>query len=46
MCKGTVLKITKLKAYAGTTVVRISIPAEYIHEVRSMKRLPRKEQEV
>ena len=27
-------------------VVRISIPAEYIHEVRSMKRLPRKEQEV
>lgn len=46
VCKGTVLKITKLKAYVGTTVVRISIPAEYIHEVRSMKRLPRKEQEV
>lgn len=46
VCKGTVLKITKLKAYAGTAVVRISIPAEFIHEVRSMKRLPGKEQEV
>lgn len=44
VCKGKVLKITKLQAYAGTAVVRISIPAEYIHEVRSMKRLPRKDQ--
>ncbi len=46
VCKGTVLKITKLKAYAGTTVIRIRIPAEYIHEVRSIKRLPRTIQEV
>ena len=45
-CKGTVLKVTKLQAYAGTTVIRIRIPAEYIHEVRSIRRLPRKNQEV
>ena len=44
VCKGIVQKITKIKAYAGTTVVRISIPAEYINVVRSMKRLPRKEE--
>ena len=44
VCKGIVQKITKIKAYAGTTVVRISIPAEHIHDVRSMKRLPRKEE--
>lgn len=38
-CKGKVLKITKLPSYAGTAVIRISIPAEYIHEIRSIKRL-------
>lgn len=45
-CKGKVLKITKLSSYAGTTVIRISVPAEYVHEVRSIKRLSGKKQGV
>lgn len=45
VCKGRVLKVTKLPSYAGTAVVRLGVPIEFIGEVRSMKRLPRSAQE-
>ena len=41
VCDGTVLAVTKVKSYAGTAVVRLKVPMEYVDEVRSMKRLPR-----
>ena len=41
VCRGTVLAVTKLPAYAGTAVVRLAVPLELADEVRSMKRLPR-----
>ena len=41
VCKGTVLAVTKVKSYAGTAVVRLAVPMEYVDVVRSMKRLPR-----
>ena len=41
VCKGRILRVTKLPAYAGTAVIRMAVPQEYIDEVRSMKRLPR-----
>ncbi|MBQ6197256.1 MAG: 4Fe-4S binding protein [Lachnospiraceae bacterium] len=43
VCTGTVLKVTKVPAYAGTAVIRMAIPKEYIHIVRSMKRIKRHE---
>lgn len=43
LCRGTVLKVKKLKAYANTAVVRIAVPREYADEVRSMKRLARQD---
>lgn len=43
VCKGRILRVTKLKDYAGTAVVRMAVPQEYIDEVRSMKRLKRDE---
>lgn len=42
VCKGTVMAVTKVKSYGGTAVVRLKVPMEYVDEVRSMKRLPRK----
>ena len=41
-CKGRILRVKKLNAYAGTAVITMAVPKEYIMEVRSMKRLPRK----
>ena len=41
VCRGRVLAVTKLPAYAGTAVVRIAVPIAMADEVRSMKRLPR-----
>lgn len=41
LCPGTVLKVTKLPAYAGTAVIRMAVPRAFIGSVRSMKRLPR-----
>lgn len=43
VCKGTVMAVTKAKSYGGTAVVRLKVPVEYVDEVRSMKRLPRKD---
>lgn len=43
VCKGTVMAVTKVKSYGGTAVVRLKVPMEYVDEVRSMKRLPRKD---
>ncbi|HAE80279.1 MAG: 4Fe-4S binding protein [Clostridium sp.] len=44
VCKGRILSVKKPKAYAGTAVVSMAVPQEYIDEVRSMKRLPRGEE--
>lgn len=41
VCKGRILRVTKLPAYAGTAVIRMAVPQEHIDDVRSMKRLPR-----
>lgn len=41
LCPGTIVKVTKLPAYAGTAVIRMAIPKAYINSVRSMKRLAR-----
>ncbi len=41
LCEGTVVSVTKNKAYAGTAVVRLKVPVGYVDEVRSMKRLSR-----
>ena len=40
-CKGRILNVRKLPAYAGTAVVSMAIPTGFADEVRSMKRLPR-----
>lgn len=40
ICKGRILKVRKLPAYGGTTVVSMAVPAAYADVVRSMKRLP------
>ena len=39
LCDGVVEKITRLPAYAGTTVIRLRVPLEFVDDVRSMKRL-------
>lgn len=41
ICDGTIVKILQSPAYEGTTVIRMAIPKEHIHNVRSMKRLSR-----
>lgn len=41
ICQGKILKVTKLPAYAGTAVIRMAVPTQYIDDVRSMKRLKR-----
>ena len=41
LCKGRILRVKKLSAYAGTAVITMAIPQEYVMDVRSMKRLPR-----
>ena len=41
VCKGIIKKVKQVKAYAGTTVVSMIIPIEFVDEVRSMKRLAR-----
>ncbi len=41
VCAATVLEVTRRKSAAGTAVIRISLPAEQVDRVRSMKRLPR-----
>lgn len=41
LCKGVVMKVTKIPAYAGTAVVRLRVPIEFVDDVRSMKRLKR-----
>lgn len=43
VCRGTVMRVQKLKAYAGTAVIRLRVPMEFADEVRSMKRLPKEE---
>ena len=46
VCDGTVVKVIKTKAYAGTSVVSIAIEKQYADQVRSIKRLAhRAEQE-
>ena len=40
LCQGRILKVLKRPAYAGTTVISMAVPLEYVDEVRSMKRLP------
>ncbi len=44
VCRGTVLKVTRVKSYAGTAVIRLRVPLEYVDEVRSIARLPRPRQ--
>lgn len=41
VCKGRILRVTKLPAYAGTAVIRMAVPQQYIDQVRSMRRLAR-----
>ncbi len=41
VCKGQVLGVKKIKAYGGTTIVRMSVNKQYIDDVRSMKRIER-----
>lgn len=41
VCPGTIVRVTKLNAYAGTAVVRMAVPKEHIMTVRSMKRIKR-----
>ncbi len=41
VCKGKIIGVKKIKAYGGTTVVRMSVEKTYIDDVRSMKRLER-----
>ena len=41
VCPGTIVKVTKINAYAGTAVIRMAIPKEHIMTVRSMKRIKR-----
>ena len=41
LCQGRILKVKKNKAFAGTAVISMAVPKEYIDDVRSMKRLPR-----
>ena len=43
VCKGRILSVKKVPAFKGTAVVSMAIPKEFADEVRSMKRLPRKE---
>ncbi|MBO4288715.1 MAG: 4Fe-4S binding protein [Lachnospiraceae bacterium] len=38
ICPGTIVKVTKISAYAGTAVIRMAIPKEHVMTVRSMKR--------
>ncbi len=42
VCKGKIQDVKKLDSYAGTTVIRMEIPKEFAHQVRSMKRLQKK----
>ena len=42
VCRGEVLSVKKARTFGGTTVVGLLIPMEYVDEVRTMKRLPRK----
>ena len=39
VCDGTVVKVIKTKAYAGTSVVSVAIEKQYADQVRSIKRL-------
>ncbi len=41
VCEGRILKVTRIPAYAGTAVIRMAVPKEFIGQVRSMKRLKR-----
>ena len=41
VCRGEVVRVTRLKSYAGTAVVRLKIPGEYVDEVRSIARARR-----
>lgn len=42
LCRGRILRVAKSVSYAGTAVIRMAVPQEYIDDVRSMKRLPRR----
>lgn len=39
ICDGIIVKVIQQPSYEGTTVIRMAIPKEHIHNVRSMKRL-------
>ena len=41
ICSGKIMIIRNVGAYAGTTVLGMSIPKKYAKEVRSIKRLPK-----
>ena len=41
VCFGKIVDVKKPKAFAGTAVVSMKVPVEFIDDVRSMKRLPR-----
>lgn len=43
VCRGTILDVKKLPAYGQTAVIRMEIPMDFCEEVRSMKRLARKD---
>lgn len=43
VCRGRVIRVTKIPAYAGTAVISMAVPKEFSDEVRSMKRLPRED---
>ena len=43
VCDAEVLAVKQSKNFGGTTLVSLLVPMEHIDEVRSMKRLPRKE---
>ena len=43
VCKGRIVRVLRPALYAGTAVICMAIPHEYIDRVRSMKRLPRRD---
>lgn len=43
VCKGRIVRVLRPASYAGTAVICMAIPHEYIDRVRSMKRLPRRD---
>ncbi|MDR0839608.1 MAG: 4Fe-4S binding protein [Oscillospiraceae bacterium] len=46
VCPARVVAVKKSPAYAGTAVVSIRVPTAFADEVRTMRRLPRREEDI